>query len=371
MSGVQTPLQAYIILARDIDAFCCTVNVSAGSANAPCVHVSAQSKTAIKLEDMHTQGSAKAGKPIQLKCDFRGTKYPSMSALPQQKIVRSLASIISPSQRVVFTGNISDIAQIEDTKRIMSPTLVYPTAIWWSALGNLIMVKDVADASIEHDDLRFVILQYAHLELSIDEVIRTHDQATLEPAMVDALRTFRLEVTTNLLIGKLKQGLLRDFIDGFDNFCWFVEETAELLGDSWKMPDQLQAYIDNLRLWFDLYRPAASIIPGKKIVKDVVNALTQGEPGPHQAHDAQVLKRHTDQDDIIAPRHLPLSECSAVHLPFPGTSFYKNIVSMKERTRCRGWLDMQLVRALTEDQKQSIIDLQKRHGMEVTNFDRL
>lgn len=137
------------------------------------------------------------------------------------------------------------------------------------------------------------------------------------------------------------------------------------------MPNQLQAYIDHLNLWFDLHRPGATNILGTRTVKDVVDSLTQGEPGPHQIHDAEVLKRHANQDGLITTRHLPLSECSAVQLPFPGTSFYKSMVGMEERNRCRGWLDMQLVRALTEDQKQSIIDLQKRHGMEVTNFDRL
>jgi hypothetical protein len=32
---------------------------------------------------------------------------------------------------------------------------------------------------------------------------------------------------------------------------------------------------------------------------------------------------------------------------------------------------MHLVNALNDDQKRSIIDLQKRHGMKVTNFDEL
>ena len=146
---------------------------------------------------------------------------------------------------------------------------------------------------------------------------------------------------------------------------------SEELGKSLNLPDGLQAYIDNLRLLFDLYRSIASLRPGTRTVRDAVNSLTQGEPGPHQIHDAQILRRHTNQDEIITSQHLPLSECSAVQLPFPGTAFYKSIASMKEQNRCRGWLDMHLVNALDDDQKQIIIRLQKRHGIKVTNFDEL
>ena len=371
LSGAEIPVQSYIMLARDMNAFCYTVSLSASRAKTPFVGVVAQSDSKIILEDVHTEGQAKLGKPTQLRCDFRSTKHVSMDTLLQQRVLKSLAFIISPSQRVVFTGKIGDEAHIKATERIMSPTLAYPAAKWWSTLGRLSMAKDVADACVDHDDICMVILQYSYIEYEIDGLLEEHSQANLEPALVDALRTFRLEIMTNVLVSKLKRGLISQFIDGFDRMCWYVEETSEELGESWKVPDGLQAYIDNLRLMFDLCRPIASLRPGTRTVKDAVNSLIQGEPGPHQIHDAQILKRHTNQDEMMTLQHLPLSECSAVQLPFPGTSFYKSIASMKERTRCRGWLDMQLVRALTEDQKQSIIDLQKRHGMEVTNFDQL
>jgi hypothetical protein len=44
---------------------------------------------------------------------------------------------------------------------------------------------------------------------------------------------------------------------------------------------------------------------------------------------------------------------------------------MKEKSRYRGWLDLKLIRALSDEQKQNIIDLQKRHGLKVTDFDQL
>lgn len=293
-----------------------------------------------------------------------------MDIVLQQRILGSLAVIISPSQRVVFTGNILDEAQTKATERIMSPTLACHAAEQWSTLGRLIMAKDVAEACAEHDDICMVILQYTRIEYEINRLLEEHSQANLEPALVAALRTLSLEIKTNVLIIRLKRGLIRNFVDGFEKMCWHVEKTSEELGESLKVPDGLQAYIDNLRLMFDLYRPIASLRPGTRTVRDAVNSLTQGEPGPHQIHDAQILKRHTNQDEIITLKHLPLSECSAVQLPLPDTAFCKSIASM-EQNRFRGWLDMHLVSSLHDKQKQSIIDLQKRHGMKVTNFDEL
>ena len=371
LSGAEIPVKSHIMLARDIDAFCYTVSVSATIAKTPFVCVVAQSDANVNLEGVHTRRQAKLGKPTQLKCEFRSTRYLSMDIVLQQRILGSLAVIISPSQRVVFTGNILDEAQTKATERIMSPTLTYLAAKWWSTLGCLILAKDVADACIEHDDICMVILQYTRIEYEINRLLEEHSQANLEPALVAALRILSLEIITNVLIIRLKRGLIRNFVDGFEKMCWNVEKTSEELGESLKVPDGLQAYIDNLRLMFDLYRPIASLRPGTRTVRDAVNSLTQGEPGPHQIHDAQILKRHINQDEIITSKHLPLNECSAVQLPFPGTAFYKSIASMKEQNRCRGWLDMHLVNALNDDQKQSIIRLQKRHGMKVTNFDEL
>lgn len=103
----------------------------------------------------------------------------------------------------------------------------------------------------------------------------------------------------NILICMLKRGLIRHFVDGFERMCWHVEKTSEELGESWKAPDGLQAHIDNLRLMFDLCRPIDPPRPGTRTVRDAVNSLTHGEPGPHHIHDAQILKLHTNQDEII------------------------------------------------------------------------
>jgi hypothetical protein len=321
LSGTAVPVRSYILLARDIDAFCSTLQSSVASANAPSIRISGQPSSGITLQSIHTDRQGRAGKSTQFKCDFRRTKYPSISDLSQQNILTSLASIIGPSQRMVFTGDIRKDSRIEDRKRIMSPTLVCPPAVLWSIFKFWIKAKDVADASIDHDDLRLVLLQYMYIEYTINELVKTHAQVNLEPPFVVALRTFRLEITTNILIGWLKLGLIDDFSNGCEKMCLYVHEASEKLGESWKVPDQLQAYIDNLRLWFDLYQPIAALHPGTKTVKDAVNALTQGEPGPHQIHDAQILMRHGNQNDIVTEQHLPVDQCSAVQLPFPGTNF--------------------------------------------------
>lgn len=83
---------------------------------------------------------------------------------------------------MVFAGDISDDARIEDMKRIMSPTLTNRTALWWWNLGNLMMVKDVVDASIRHDDLGLVTLHYALMGTEVDRLFELRMNVDIEPA---------------------------------------------------------------------------------------------------------------------------------------------------------------------------------------------
>ena len=95
-----------------------------------------------------------------MSCQLRDTKYRPMDRALQNYMLAPLATVISMSQKVVFTGPICDSQQISFLKKRMGPTLISPNAIHWHALEECIVAKDVADAALEHDDLELVVQYY-------------------------------------------------------------------------------------------------------------------------------------------------------------------------------------------------------------------
>jgi hypothetical protein len=272
---------------------------------------------------------------------------------------------------VVFNGSIRNIEEIELAKRIMSPTLLCSQAHWWSDFQNMTVLKTIADASIEHDDPSFVLHQYTIIEHVLARRMEGMEKpsSTHERAEADLTRTFRLEVMLNIAITEMKTKRFSGFIDDVEKIGCFVEETSDALGESWKMPAKLEPYYVSVNLWVDIYRLVNPYSP--RTVREVVSGLARVDGGPHQIHDLEILKRHANQDDIIARQHLPFEQCSAYQLPLPGTSFYETIDSMSWKSHYRGFHDLDLLRSLSDNQRKTINDLQKRYRLGVTDFDNL
>jgi hypothetical protein len=264
----EAPRHSFLLLAKDLEAFRCAMHAPAACAAGPYVWVAARPSSEPLIGTTNIDDHGIPHKPTQLLCEFKDTKYRSMDSPTQHDILGPISSIISPSQRVVFTGSIHNIEEVELARRIMSPTLLCSRAHWWSDIQNLTVVKTIADASIEHDDPSLVLHQYT-------------------------------------------------------------------------------------------------------IIQHVLAGRMEGMEKPSSIHDLEILKRHANQDDIITIQHLPFEQCSAYQLPLPGTSFYETIDSMSWKSHYHGFHDLDLLRSLSDDQRKTINDLQKRYRLGVTDFDLL
>jgi hypothetical protein len=368
-TATDTPRHSFLLLAKDLEAFCCAMHSPYACAPVPYIWVATLYSSEARFGTKNIDDHEKLKKPTQLLCEFKDTTYRTMDSPTQHDILRPISSIIGTNQRVVFNGNICDLEDVERSKRIMSPALLCIKAFRWAFLQNLTTWKTIANASIEHDDTGFVLQQYTIIEriLALRLEAMEAPSSIHERAEEDVTRTFRLEVTLNIAIAKMKMGMLSGFIDDVEEIGWFVEETSDAFGESWKMPAKLEAYHVSADLWFDIYRLVNPY--SLRTVRKVVSDLTQVESGPHQIHDLEILKRHTNQDDIITNQHLPFEQCSARQLPLPGTSFYETVDSMSWKSHYHGFHDLDLLRSLTGDQRKSINDLQKRYRLGVTDFD--
>jgi hypothetical protein len=370
-TSTEAPRHSFLLLAKHLEAFRCAMHTPAASAAGPYVWVTARPSSEALIGTANIDDHGKPHKPTQLLCEFKDTKYRSIDSPTQHDILRPISSIINPSQRVVFNGSIRNIEEIELAKRIMSPTLLCSQAHWWSDFQNMTVLKTIADASIEHDDPSFVLHQYTIIEHVLARRMEGMEKpsSTHERAEADLTRTFRLEVMLNIAITEMKTKRFSGFIDDVEKIGCFVEETSDALGESWKMPAKLEPYYVSVNLWVDIYRLVNPYSP--RTVREVVSGLARVDGGPHQIHDLEILKRHANQDDIIARQHLPFEQCSAYQLPLPGTSFYETIDSMSWKSHYRGFHDLDLLRSLSDNQRKTINDLQKRYRLGVTDFDNL
>lgn len=98
----------------------------------------------------------------------------SMDKALQHRLLTSLSLPTSVNQRVVIEGTIRNPQEVEHLKQWMSPSVECVEAIFTSEMGTCIMVMNLANSTIEHDGLDFVVglqcLVYHRLESLIHEL---------------------------------------------------------------------------------------------------------------------------------------------------------------------------------------------------------
>ena len=142
----------------------------------------------------------------QFHCELRCTRYREIDAATQRQILAPMARILAPSQNVSFRGIVCDFRGVEHLKRVMSPTLNCATAFQWAIFEALSLAKDVADAAVPHDDIRFVMNLYHTVARTLGVWTYTHigyqwqrqDFLRSCPEAVEACDMLALEALANV-----------------------------------------------------------------------------------------------------------------------------------------------------------------------------
>jgi hypothetical protein len=285
-------------------------------------------------------------------------------------------------QEVVIKGDVLSTREVEDLKRLMSPSLVWTELRLLSELRTLIVAKDIADTSLEQDELGFVLKLY---QLIADRGSRMiDDEASIKwalqhrPEFVVLLETMVLELMVNIAGGKLK---MRD-IDGFETGCLNVSRILWRTFDhlpgwsppvhlpGWSPPVGIVAYYHILDLWRSIYCGKDTSV-STVTVGEEVSRLERFGAFPHQAHDLAILRNHPDQQATLSADVLPLARCSISQLQSSTTSFYKTVDSLKLYTQSKAWYEFACLTTLDDQTKAEINNLQTQHGLQLTDFDLL
>jgi hypothetical protein len=373
-TGQKAPVESCIILARDLEAFCLTFLIPASSTSGPAITVTTSPAGVVDIRTS-TFDDRKA-ESMQLRCDLRDSKYRPMSAALQRSLLAPLAAIMAPCQRVVFTGEVLDVPQTESLKRTMAPSLKCQSAVFWAYFEALTLAKQFADVGTDHDDISFVLTEYLTLEgLSFDFVGKPavyYELSTSYPRLFEAITIFHFELLITIACIRIKLRDEQRFGTAVESAKKFLAMMSQGLELPEGFPDGLMAYYDNIVFWANLAgrEEVVDKLPIETSTREF-RGLVAGQHGPHQAHDLSLLENLPDQKAILTREHLTVCKSSLWQLPLPRTSFYKSAPGFEQRDNFKGWLDIDLLRWLDADQRDTIKVLQTSSKIEVTDFDNL
>jgi hypothetical protein len=383
-SGYQDPIlsgnssmQSAIFLARDLEVFC-LIMATAGST---CIHDGLAVMLSRYGAGIRTIGPAVGFitsdlKPSQFMSELRNTKHRQIDAATQRQLLAPMARILCSSQRVTFKGIVCDFPQVERLKQIMSPSLSCDPALKWAFFEALSMAKDVADAAVPYDDIKFVMNLFHKISLTLLVCTYTLNDGPAQvaerrrflsacPEVAEACDILLLEACVNVAFCAMKARDITVLLEASNDINKSIQRRAAE-GGSWDVPPELELHFYSIMLWKCLYCDVQSAMP---TVRAVAYHLKNYESGPHQTHDSEILSRHPDQGALVTREHLPFEQCSAVQLPLPSLSCHKALMVLQDRFK--GWLDMDIIRSLDEGMKKNINSQQKCFRIKVTDFDEL
>lgn len=250
-TGKNAPIESCLVLAKDLGSLCFTLSVPAALIGSPAIQIQTGLSGDICVRTDILIGRKE--KPMQMKLELRDTHYRNMTAALQRDLLTPLSGVISPSQRVVFTGSICDTFQTEGLKRMMGPSLVCWTAVAWSYFEKIIMAKDISHAALEHDSPAFVLFQYLAVEfLSADQIekdIVRHELLSNHQQLYETMHVFHFELLVNIACIRLKMRDIKGFGPAVKAATDFLEKMSQESGFSHGLPDGLEPYYDSIRFW--------------------------------------------------------------------------------------------------------------------------
>jgi hypothetical protein len=144
-TGNKAPVNAFIMLGDDMEAFCLSAHYSVAHIVGPILQVTQISPSGNELQvDEEHMGI----KPSHLKCELRDTEYRLMDASTRRRLLAPFVSVIGASQRLIFTGRICDETQIAHLRRIMSPSTSCLVARWYHLMEYFSQAKEIADNAL-------------------------------------------------------------------------------------------------------------------------------------------------------------------------------------------------------------------------------
>jgi hypothetical protein len=382
-TNASVPIESYIILASDMNAFAATMHARERDPTGACATISTVSGTIPQISVVGVDSDGKAADPAHIRCQLRDTKYRVMNRELQNSMLAPLATVIGKSQKVSFTGPICDSQQTEHLKKRMGPSLACQNAVQWHTFEECEVAKEVADAAVEHDELELVVQFYriivSMLSIKFGTLTNSGERAMLMRVspfaeMLIAIDTFTLEVLLIFACGELK---LRN-IDRFVDTCNEVERILLHANVSPVKYEVLTSGVMDRRnsgiLYRYLYEPHHELHgePYGTVAEYCDTFFKKGvNLGPLMAHDYEILRRHPDQDALLSAQHLPLNQCAAVCLPFTTSSFYKTVEGAMQKGHYQGWLDESFLRVLPNELLGDIHATQEQFGLAKTDFTRL
>jgi hypothetical protein len=253
--GADAPVESCIVLEKDLAALCFALQIPATTTKGPFINI--LTKPGGEAGFQPDNFANRKARSMHLRCEIRDTVYRAIDDALQHKLLAPLAAIVAASQRVVFTGKICNLQEVESLRRRMSPGTMCQTAYYWACFEGIVKAKESVDAALEHDHLDFVLAMYVSMGILSLSLLRTEDvrreMKYNYPSLWGAMYVFNFELMIMIEWGKLKVQDLDGFCVHFEAARQFCAEISYEFDGSYDLMNEILPYYDCLYIWWYLY----------------------------------------------------------------------------------------------------------------------
>jgi hypothetical protein len=377
-AGGKAQLQSFLLLAKDLGAFCTTLQFQLKASAPGFVIVIGDSghdpQDIIEVGGV-SETDARISKPPSLKIEFRDTQFYKATDEWQRQLLDMLSEVASPSMKVGISGNlrIEESGYIQQLKAKMGPVLYSRCADSWVRFQTLCKAKLSADEALNSGELHLAAHMYTRIVKFARLPLTDRPSSRVARESIFGL-LFDVLCTLGYLQIKLKD--LKSLVKTAEYLMiWMNAKLAAKSPDSPRgivYPDGAEAHcrylgIASNMLLRDYSTRASELTMSVSRIREIYSQPAfQGNA--YAMHDLAIIQKVSNPKDS-AFHHLPLNRCGAYKLPILPLKLYLDNNVPKKPDYIVGLQNLDTLCRLSEGTKTQINAIQRVYRQPLTKWD--
>jgi hypothetical protein len=375
-AGSKNRLHSYLFLAKDIGAFCTTIQFQLkGCDSGFCIAIGDHGHDLLDIWAVWgvVNNHATPMKPPNLKIEFRDTPFHTMTSNSQEELLDAFSKVACASMKVGVGGTlrVEGTAYVQQLKATMGPVFYSRCVDAWAHLETMCKAKNLADDVVESGELHLAAYMYA----KIISMIRLSLQNSMQNSTGSRVANESLHYLLHDVLCTL--GYLQIKLHDLDGLDETVENLKSYAEAKLTTSQTQVAYLEGSKAYVRYLVVASNVFimgpvdqgPDHTMsVSRMIDLISECQDHPYAMHDLAILK------DVRNPQepafwHLPVKQCGAYKMAVPRLSFHLNPnVPTKPDYIVRN-LNLLTMQHLSDDTKREIYMTQTMYRQSVTRWE--
>ena len=166
--GPRPPVRSMLMLAHNVESMCRAMQLPLFARIGTVPHLSSLPGKALQLRHANFFRVQMLSSAL---VELRSTKHRKIDSALQHSLLGPLRGLVSDAQRVTMSGAIADTANIETTRSLMSPSLIWTEAKKWAVHSAVTGFKADIDALVTHNRYELAAESYVWLLPFVNSVL--------------------------------------------------------------------------------------------------------------------------------------------------------------------------------------------------------